>query len=83
MMPKTSAIVELAGDLQAFAEECVRAGYNTDVAEVVLDALNEKRMTMLVTAIDEGIKELDAGLGNGRTSDEFIFEVCANLGLIS
>ncbi len=81
-MPRTSTTVELAGDLQAFAQECVRTGYNTDIAEVVLDALNEKRLTMLATAIDAGIKELDAGLGNEGTSDEFIFEVCANLGLI-
>ncbi len=80
-MAKSSTKVELTADLQAFAEECVRAGHNKNVADVVFEALNEKRLVMLVSAIDEGIAELDAGLGKERTPDEFMNQVCLDLGL--
>lgn len=80
-MSKQPTKVELTGDLQAFAEECVRTGHNKDVAEVVFDALNEKRQVMLIKAIDEGIAELDAGLGDESTPDEFMKDMCRDLGL--
>ncbi len=42
-MSNRAKSIELPEDLQAFAEERVRAGKNASVADVVRDALEEKK----------------------------------------
>ena len=73
--------VELPEDLQAFAEERVRSGHSPSVAEVVRDAMDEKRRKVLRTAIDAGMAEIDAGLGVECTPDELMAEVSVEVGL--
>ncbi|MSP24636.1 MAG: type II toxin-antitoxin system ParD family antitoxin [Myxococcales bacterium] len=75
--------IELPDDLQAFAEERVRAGKSPSVADVVRDAVEEKKLAVLREALDEGIAELDAGLGVETTPDELMAEISAELGLDS
>src|SRR4051812_23711145 len=62
-MSNTARPIQLPEDLQAFAEERVRAGESASVDEVVRGALQEKKLAVLQRALDEGIAELDAGLG--------------------
>jgi Arc/MetJ-type ribon-helix-helix transcriptional regulator len=80
-MSNTAKTIQLPDDLQAFAEERVRAGQSTSVAEVVRDALDDKRRTLLREALDAGIAELDAGLGVKGSPDELIAEICAKVGI--
>ena len=80
-MSNTAKAIQLPADLQAFAEERVRTGKSTSVAEVVRDALEEKRRTVLREALDEGIAELDAGLGVEGSPDQLMAEICAEVGI--
>ena len=67
---------------QEFAEERVRAGKNASVAEVVRDALEEKKRAALREAIDEGLAELaHAGLGVEGTPEELMAGIRAEAGL--
>jgi Arc/MetJ-type ribon-helix-helix transcriptional regulator len=81
MSAVTPNTIELPEDLLAFAEERVRTGNGASVAEVVREALEEKRLAVLGAALDEGIAEIDAGLGVEFTPDELMAEVFAELGL--
>ncbi len=80
-MSNAPRTIELPEDLEAFAEERVRTGQSASVAEVVREALEEKRLAVLRAAIDEGDAELDAGLGVESTVEEFMAEVMAAAGL--
>ncbi len=80
-MANPARTIELPEDLQAFAEERVRAGKYASVAEVVRDALEQKKLAVLREALDAGIAELDAGLGVEATPDELMAEVSAEVGL--
>jgi len=60
-MPNTATSIELPEDLQAFAEERVRAGKADSVEEVVRDALEEKRLATLREALDVGLAQAEAG----------------------
>ena len=73
--------LELPEDLLAFAEERVRTGNGSSVAEVVREALEEKRLAVLYAALDEGIAEIDAGLGVEGTPEELMADILAKLGL--
>jgi putative addiction module CopG family antidote len=75
------ASIELPEDLRAFAEECVRAGKNASIADVVREALEAKKRETLREALDEGIDELDAGLGIETSVQELMAEVIAEVGL--
>lgn len=75
--------IQLPDDLQEFAEERVRAGQSVSVDDVVRDAMKEKKLAVLRAALDEGIAELDAGLGVETTPDELMAEISAELGLDS
>lgn len=46
-------------------------------------ALQEKQLAVLQRALDEGIAELDAGLGVETTPDDLMAEISAELGLDS
>jgi Arc/MetJ-type ribon-helix-helix transcriptional regulator len=80
-MSSAARTIELPEDLQAFAEERVRAGKNASVADVVRDAVEEKKRAVLREAIDEGVAELDAGLGVETSPEELMTEVRAEAGL--
>jgi Arc/MetJ-type ribon-helix-helix transcriptional regulator len=80
-MPNAAKIIELPEDLQAFAEERVRAGESASVNDVVRDAMEQKKLAVLREALDLGIAELDAGLGVQTTPDELMAEISAELGL--
>jgi Arc/MetJ-type ribon-helix-helix transcriptional regulator len=80
-MPNAAKTIQLPQDLQAFAEERVRAGQSTSVAEVVREALDDKRRALLREALDAGIAELDAGRGVKGSPDEIISAICAEVGL--
>ena len=82
-MSNTARPIRLPQDLQAFAEERVRAGESASVDEVVRGALQEKKLAVLQRALDEGIAELDAGLGVETTPDDLMAEISAELGLDS
>jgi Arc/MetJ-type ribon-helix-helix transcriptional regulator len=82
-MSNTAKTIELPEDLQAFAEERVRAGQSASVADVVRDAMQEKKLAVLRAALDEGITDLDAGLGVETTPDELMAEISAELDLDS
>ena len=82
-MSNAAKPIELPEDLQAFAEERVRAGHGASVAEVVSDAVREKKLAVLRAALDEGIAELDEGLGVETTPDELMAEISAELNLDS
>lgn len=60
-MSNAAKPIELPEDLQAFAEERVRAGEYASVDEVVRDALEEKKLAVLRAALDVGITQADAG----------------------
>ena len=53
--------IELPEDLQAFAEERVRAGEYASVADVVRDALEQKQLAVLREALDVGLAQVEAG----------------------
>jgi Arc/MetJ-type ribon-helix-helix transcriptional regulator len=72
-----AAKIELPADLQAFAEERVRAGKSASVADFVREVLEEKKRAVLRDALDEGIAELDAGLGVESSPAELMAEVRA------
>lgn len=80
-MTNPARTIELPEDLRAFAEERVRAGEYSSVADVVRDALEQKKLAALRGALDAGIAELDAGLGVESTPDELMAEVSAEVGL--
>lgn len=81
-MSDPARTVELPEDLQAFAEERVRSGKNASIAEVVRDALEEKKRAALREAIEEGAAELDAGQGIETSSEQLMAEARAEAGLI-
>jgi Arc/MetJ-type ribon-helix-helix transcriptional regulator len=60
-MPNSAKTVELAEDLQAFAEERVRAGQSASVGDVVREAVEEKKLAVLREALDVGLAQADAG----------------------
>jgi Arc/MetJ-type ribon-helix-helix transcriptional regulator len=80
-MPNTARTIELPEDLQAFAEERVRSGQSASVADVVRDALEDKKRAVLREALDAGIAELDAGKGVESSADELMAEVYGEAGL--
>jgi putative addiction module CopG family antidote len=53
--------IQLPEDLQAFAEERVRAGQYASVVDVVRDALERQKLAILRDALDAGIADLEAG----------------------
>lgn len=80
-MSNTASTSELPEDLLAFAEECVRTGKAASVNDVVREALEEKRLAALCAALDDGIADLDAGLGVEGTPEELMADILAELGL--
>jgi Arc/MetJ-type ribon-helix-helix transcriptional regulator len=72
-----AAKIELPAELRAFAEERVRAGKSASVADFVREVLEEKKRAVLRDALDEGIAELDAGLGVESSPEELMAEVRA------
>lgn len=80
-MSDPARTIELPEDLQAFAEERVRSGKAANVAEVVRDALEEKQRAVLRQAIDEGLAELDAGLGEQTTPEQLVADARTEVGL--
>jgi Arc/MetJ-type ribon-helix-helix transcriptional regulator len=80
-MRRNTEPITLPEDLQVFAEERVRAGQNASVAEVVYDAVQEKKLSALREAVDAGIAELDAGLGLESSVEDFIAEIDRETGL--
>jgi Arc/MetJ-type ribon-helix-helix transcriptional regulator len=73
--------IQLPEDLQAFAEERVRAGQSASVDDVVRGALDEKRRAVMREAVDAAIAELDAGHGVETSPEELMAEVYAEVGL--
>lgn len=80
-MSNAAKTIELPEDLRAFAEERVRTGKGTSVEDVVRDALEQKRRSVLREAIDVGIAELDAGKGIEASPEGLMHEVYAEVGL--
>jgi len=80
-MSNAAKSIELPEDLQAFAEERVRAGESASVADVVRDALEEKKLAVLRDALDAGIAELDAGQGVEGSPEELMAEAYSDVGL--
>ena len=73
--------IELPEDLQAFVEERVRSGKSASVAEVIRDALEDKKLAVLREALDVGITELDAGQGVEGSPEELMAGVYSDVGL--
>ena len=82
-MSNAAKTILLPEDLQAFAEERVRSGQSASVADVVRDAMEQKKLAVLRDALDDGIAELDAGLGVESTPEALMAEISAELGLDS
>jgi hypothetical protein len=82
-MPNPAKAIQLPDDLEAFAVERVRTGQSGSVEAVVREAMEEKKLAVLREALDEGIAELDAGLGVETTPDELMSEISAELDLDS
>ena len=80
-MSNAAKKIELPEDLQAFAEERVRAGQSASVEDVVKEALEEKKQAALREALEAGIAELDAGLGVRQSPKELMAEIHAELGM--
>jgi Arc/MetJ-type ribon-helix-helix transcriptional regulator len=80
-MSSAAKIIKLPGDLQAFAEERVRAGKSASVEDVVRDALEEKMYSVLREALDAGMAELDAGEGVEASPEELMAVIYAEVGL--
>jgi len=74
--------IPLPKDFQEFAEERVREGKNSSVDEVARAAFQEMKLRALRDALNEGLAELDAGLGKESTVEEFMAEIDAAVGLI-
>ncbi len=81
MSAVTPNTIELPADLLAFAEERVRTGNGASVAEVVREALEEKRLAVLGAALDEGIADIEAGRYVEGTPEELMADILAKLGL--
>ena len=60
MSDPATTTIELPKDLLAFGEERVRTGNGASVADVVREAVEEKRDAVLRAALDEGIADLGA-----------------------
>lgn len=82
-MANPAKTMELPEDLHAFAEERVRMGKSASVADVVRDALEQNQRAALREAIDEGLAELDDGLGVESSPEELMAEARAEAGLTS
>jgi Arc/MetJ-type ribon-helix-helix transcriptional regulator len=80
-MSNTAKTIELPEDLRAFVEERVRSGQSASVADVVRDALEEKKRGVLREDLDAGIAELDAGRGVETSPEDLLAEVYADIGL--
>jgi putative addiction module CopG family antidote len=80
-MSNPATTIELPDDLQAFAKERVRAGEYASVADVVRDALEQKKLAALRAALDVGLAELDAAQGVETTPDELMDEISTEVGL--
>jgi hypothetical protein len=80
-MRRNTETITLPEDPQVFAEERVRADQNASVAEVVYDAIQEKKLSALREALDAGIAELDAGLGLESSVEDFMAEIDRETGL--
>ena len=80
-MSNAAKKIELPEDLQAFAEERVRAGQSASVEDVVREALEEKKQAALREALEAGIAELDAGRGVRQSPKELMAEIHAELGM--
>ena len=80
-MANLAHMIELPEDLQAFAEEQVRAGKAKSVEEVVVDAVERRKLEALRAELDVGIAELDAGRGVGTTPDDLLAEASREAGL--
>jgi Arc/MetJ-type ribon-helix-helix transcriptional regulator len=80
-MSNTAKTIELPEDLRAFVEERVRSGQSASVADVVRDALEEKKRAVLREGLDAGIAELDAGRGVETSPEDLLAEVYADIGL--
>jgi Arc/MetJ-type ribon-helix-helix transcriptional regulator len=80
-MSNTAKTIELPEDLRAFVEERVRSGQSASVADVVRDALEEKKRAVLREDLDAGIAELDAGRGVETSPEDLLAEVYADIGL--
>lgn len=78
-MANTAQTLVLPQDLQEFAEQRVRSGSSLSVADVVREALEDKRRAVLREAVDAGITELDAGLGVETSPDELMAEIYADV----
>lgn len=71
-MSNAAKAIELPDDLQAFAEERVRAGEYSSVADVVRHALEMQKLALLRQALDVGAAQLDAGDYVEGTADEIV-----------
>jgi putative addiction module CopG family antidote len=78
-MSNAAKPIELPEDLQAFAEERVRAGEAASVEDVVRDAFNalqersdDEKLEALRKEAKKGFDQLDAGLGVTRTAAELV-----------
>jgi Arc/MetJ-type ribon-helix-helix transcriptional regulator len=80
-MANPAHLIELPEDLRAFAEEQVRTGKAKSVEEVVLDAVERRKLEALRDALDVGIAELDAGRGVETTPDDLLAEASREAGL--
>ena len=60
-MSNAAKRIELPEDLQAFAEELVRAGQYATIADVVRDAPERQKLALLREALDVGSADLEAG----------------------
>lgn len=75
------ATIELPADLQAFAEERVRAGEYATVEDVVVAAVEKQRLEALRLSIDAGIAELDGGRGKVMSPREMVADASSDLDL--
>jgi Arc/MetJ-type ribon-helix-helix transcriptional regulator len=69
-MSNAAKRIELPEDLQAFAEELVRAGQYATIADVVRDALERQKVAILREALDVGIADLETGAFVEATPEE-------------
>ena len=80
VMANTAHMIELPEGLRAFAEEQVRAGKAKSVEEVVLDAVEQKRLEALREALDVGIAQADAGNVVQGPASEIMDRICQRHG---
>lgn len=74
-MANPAHMIELPEDLRAFAEQQVRAGKAKSVEEVVLHAVEQKKLEALRDALDLGIAQADAGMVVVGTPSEIMERV--------